>query len=67
MLSFEGSFRKLSIEKFDLVFDDLRMIVADTVQNMSPPFKDEGMSWIADFKELVLLLNKHSIVDECPT
>ena len=67
LLSFESSLSKLTVKEFNLVFNDLWVIVTDTIENMGSLLENHRMGWVTDLKELVLLLHKHAIVDEGPT
>ena len=57
----------LAMKIFDLVLKDLRVVVADVVYHLCSLLKYVRVSWITYFEELVLLLNKYSIVDESPS
>ncbi len=65
-LSLVIGFCQFSMQKFNLIFDDLRVVVAHAIQHMSPFLEYEGVRRVAYLKELVLLLHKHAIVDEGP-
>jgi hypothetical protein len=67
LLSFESSLSKLTVKEFNLVFNDLWVIVTDTIKDMGSLLENHRMGWVTDLKELVLLLHKHAIVDEGPT
>jgi hypothetical protein len=54
------------MQKFNLIFDNLWVVVAHAIQHMSSFLEYDWVRRVADFKELVLLLHKHAIVDEGP-
>ena len=65
-LSLEISFGQFSMQKFDLIFDDLGVVVAHAIQHMGSFLEYDWMCREANLKELVLLIDKHAIVDEDP-
>lgn len=54
------------MQKFDLIFDDLGVVVAHAIQHMGSFLEYDWMCREANLKELVLLIDKHAIVDEDP-
>ncbi len=58
--------RELAMKVFNLIFQNLGMIIAYAIEHLGPFLKDVGVCWVCDFEELMLLLHKDAIVDEEP-
>lgn len=52
----------LPVKVFDLVFEDLRVIVTDRVQHLRAFVKDVRVGRVPNFEEFVLLLYEQAIV-----
>ena len=64
---FESGFGELFVQKFYLIFDNLWVVVAHSIDDMGSFFENHRVSRITELKELVLLFHKHAIVDKPPT
>lgn len=52
------------MKKLNLVLEDLRMVIANSVDHLGTPLEDHWMCGVANLEELMLLLHKDAIGNE---